>query len=957
MSDSGSGWGRGDDPIGKLRQLFIDVVQRQRMALGQSPVQRVVFRQTHGVAHGRFEIRPDLPADLKVGVFAERDLDAWVRFSSDTDPVTPNPKATCGIGIKLFGVPGPKLIDEGDTQDFLLQNHPTFAVDTAADLCEFTVAALIDDNTKGYLHAHPTTARILREMESILEPSVLTATYWSALPYAFGPTRFVKYKLEPVHGPDAVPGDDDSDALALDFTRRLRAGEIRFRFMVQFQTDPDAMPLDRATVEWLERDSPPVHVATLVLPKQDPEAQGQASYGENLAFNPWHTTADHQPQGSLSDARRVVYYASAELRRNANGIPTREPGPPRPHKPAGPVVDTTVVRAAIHPALGVARVGDSETEYFIGPEVSRPPRETPGFYRDATGALKRQAARFRIYGLNAEGKAIAELTADNAEIHWTAHLANKKAAWFEYQLAQDIPEASSAQPQLIRNINVRDRASLVIDPGPRHISGRKTHGGKAHTFDTGCFFGSPVYLGELRTDEQGRLIVLGGRGKSASADKIRAITFANNEGWHDDISDGPIAATVKYQGRSLKVDPAWVIVAPPNYGPRQQSVRTMWDLMRDVAINAGMLAAPQRPSLQEDILPMFERLSRLQWVNAGFAAAFGWRGSLPVVSLAHLRSVGGPTAAARDSRRSLMNQFRSFARDSTSPVPWPWLYGDAMNLPPPDTPRQFCAISDTQMAQLLQWVNGEFEEGSELASDLRAVSVDRQPDVLDRAALDFCIADAFHPGCEMTWPMRIATMYSAPFRIQHAEPGWVEPDYGVVFDPTLMRLPGGPFCGQLPGGITRWMAVPWQTDTASCRSGYEPEYDPYVPTFWPARVPNHVLTEAHYEIVMDRSRPLAERLSAFAARAAWVRPLLKTTNYTDQINHMIEQFSDLGVVVPREGLTDDPHFPPEMEVESLPHKVRKHLESAPEGRHRTDPTELRTISKVRRFPNGLIRRE
>ena len=64
MSDSGSGWGRGDDPIGKLRQLFIDVVQRQRMALGQSPVQRVVFRQTHGVAHGRFEIRPDLPALL-----------------------------------------------------------------------------------------------------------------------------------------------------------------------------------------------------------------------------------------------------------------------------------------------------------------------------------------------------------------------------------------------------------------------------------------------------------------------------------------------------------------------------------------------------------------------------------------------------------------------------------------------------------------------------------------------------------------------------------------------------------------------------------------------------------------------------------------------------------------------------------------------------------------------------
>jgi hypothetical protein len=39
------------------------------------------------------------------------------------------------------------------------------------------------------------------------------------------------------------------------------------------------------------------------------------------------------------------------------------------------------------------------------------------------------------------------------------------------------------------------------------------------------------------------------------------------------------------------------------------------------------------------------------------------------------------------------------------------------------------------------------------------------------------------------------------------------------------------------------MAVPWQTDTASCRSGYDLSYDPYVPAFWPARVPNEVLTK------------------------------------------------------------------------------------------------------------------
>ena len=79
--------------------------------------------------------------------------------------------------------------------------------------------------------------------------------------------------------------------------------------------------------------------------------------------------------------------------------------------------------------------------------------------------------------------------------------------------------------------------------------------------------GTTVYLGELRTDEAGRLIVLGGRGKSASFDGTVAITFANNEGWHDDISDGPVTAKVTYQGQKLKVAPAWVIVGPPNTRP------------------------------------------------------------------------------------------------------------------------------------------------------------------------------------------------------------------------------------------------------------------------------------------------------------------------------------------------------------------------------------------------------
>jgi hypothetical protein len=82
--------------------------------------------------------------------------------------------------------------------------------------------------------------------------------------------------------------------------------------------------------------------------------------------------------------------------------------------------DTVIVRAAIHPAIGIGRVGNSPDQFFCGPEVSYPTPRHPGFYRDANGALKRQAARFRMYGYNATGNVVAELTTANASIAWSA---------------------------------------------------------------------------------------------------------------------------------------------------------------------------------------------------------------------------------------------------------------------------------------------------------------------------------------------------------------------------------------------------------------------------------------------------------------------------------------------------------------------------------------------------------
>lgn len=615
-----------------------------------------------------------------------------------------------------------------------------------------------------------------------------------------------------------------------------------------------------------------------------------------------------------------------------------------------------IVRAAIHPSIGIARIGNSEDEFFYGPEVTDPLPEAPGFYREkATGALKRQAARFRIYGLDAQGRALAELTADNAEITWTVHLANRKAAWYQFQLAQDIPEAVSAPAQMLRNITVSDRSSLIIDPGPRQITGKDAPG---KPFDTGRFIGTTVYLGEIRTDEDGRLVVLGGRGKSASHDGTRAITFANNDGWHDDTSDGPVTAEVVVAGKKLKVDPAWIVVAPPNYAPMRKSVRTMWDLMRDVAINAKppQLKAPDKPSFQHDIRPLFERLSGLQWVNDDFAAYFGWRAPNNLATKDWLARLNDPSAEETQTRQMIASQFRRADRDAWSPVPWPWMYGDAMNIPAPHTANAFTTLTATQLQMLKQWASGTFindyKPGWTPPRKIDDVPIAVQPDMLDRASLEFCLADAFHPGCEMTWPMRQATMYMAPFRILHAADMTVDPSYGAAFTPDMIGLPDGPLFGQIPGGITRWMAVPWQADTASCRSGYGgvSDYAPRVPTFWPARVPNQVLALPEYDIVIDSKKPLDQRLKAFAKRSDWLAPIKKSPDYLDQINSFIGDISQMGVVETRDGPKNNPNFPATIEVEDLPQPVRQKLASRVRA---TKPADLSGIEKVRRFPYGL----
>jgi L-Lysine epsilon oxidase N-terminal/L-lysine epsilon oxidase C-terminal domain len=931
----------GQDPIGSLAEMFTS---------GMSGT-RPVFRHTHGIARGVFRVLPGLPGELAVGVFAGSSYPACIRFSSDTSPAHPDPLGTCGIAIKLFGVPGKKLLppEGATTHDFLLENHDVFFVDTAQEMCEFTYAGAVKGDYPGYLRDHPKTKRVLDDMKKPVD-SVLTSTYWSGLPSHFGKTRYVKYKLVPAGAPPAPAGEPapqpgEKTRLHDDLRQRLLGSAARFHLYVQFQTDPGAMPVDAATVRWDETASPPVHVATLTLESQDIEARGQPEYGENLAFNSWHALPEHAPAGSIADARRVAYERSATIRREHNHVPL-----PEPHDPPAPGAsarDTQIVRAAIHPAVGIARVGNSRDEYVLGPEIERPPAAAPDSLKDATGALKRQAARFRVYGYNAAGEPVAELTSESAEIEWTVHVANTKAAWYEFQLALDIPEAKfpDVRPSARRNAGVTGAArdELAIDPGPRTIAGPNVSGSD-HQFDSGEFLGTPVYLGELRTDEAGRLIFLGGRGVSASSDGSRLRDFANNDNWHDDVSDGPVTARVVLDGKQLEVEPAWVVTAPPNYAPELKTVRTMHDLLYDVFVEAGWLPSPESVSFAEHVYPLFERLTGLQWVNHAFATKFGWGGREHLLDPAYLSRLASRRDEHKELREQIWTAFRDWKRDGKSPNPWPWIYGDSMNIPAVSE-RQHLAISPTQRRLLERWADGDFTNDPERPppgpSSVEELPLAEQPAMLDRAALAFCLADAFHPGCEMTWPVRHLSMYASPYRIRHRPADETEPDYGDVLTPERAVGVDGPLHAQGPGSISRWMAVPWQGDTASCLSGYGlgagfGRYDPYLPTFWPARVPNDVLRNAEYQQVMKTSLPIEERRAAFESRASWLRWF--GTRPSDHMNDMVSEFGKFGIVESRPG-PGDGEFPDTILVESEvgfegdpPPKRNTHLLHVPEAR-------------------------
>jgi len=566
-----------------------------------------------------------------------------------------------------------------------------------------------------------------------------------------------------------------------------------------------------------------------------------------------------------------------------------------------------IVGAAIHPAVGVARVGNSTESFFFGPEVPGALPRAPRGFKDANGFVARQAARFRVYGLDAAGRPVRELTASEADITWRVSVANTKAAWYDFGTAYDIGGAAPA-PQ--RNAGTR-RDRLIVTPGTQTVRGAAA---RPVALDGGRFFGQEVRLGELMTDGDGRLVVLPGHGKAYSHGKQELTNFAGNDGWVDDVCDGPVQATVRIGGRTLEAPPAWVLTTPPNYGPGMPTgLVTLYDAVSSMFVASGGLD-PGEVSFAGDIFPLFARMTDMQWVNEGFFLSNGFGSEEDWRRPENIRRLADPDA--HRFRRALFHRFRNPAYLTDKPGAIPDMYGDHVNIPQQDI-RQWLTVTPLQYAKLGAWADGRFVDDRDrvasVPSDLQALPVEDQTRALDRAALESCLGGAFHPGIEAPWSMRVASLWERPFRLR-VRSTETQTEWGSKLTRDSVFAKHGPLQGCAPGDLTCWLGVPWHNDAASCRSGYQRRISTVLPTFWPARIPNQVLREADYRIVMDRSRPLEERKRAFRQRHDWERFVARPVR-PPTLKLMVDEWYKLGMVAERPG-PGDAKFPPTFKVES-----------------------------------------
>jgi hypothetical protein len=531
---------------------------------------------------------------------------------------------------------------------------------------------------------------------------------------------------------------------------------------------------------------------------------------------------------------------------------------------------------SIYPAIGVARVGNADRTgddfFFIGSEIPDVPSNfdpATGKFGDfkINGKVRPQAARFRLFEYeradDGTDKLIGEVKLGERNISavkWTVHLANRKASFCQFrgqQGAEDNPYFKSYAPNMMRNNRVKglDRRikELELDPGAKSIVAGDTAAVVDFTI-TQPALSKIRTLGQLRSDSDGRLVVIGGLGFAESIPPNAPLPeYANNPGWFDDVSDGPVTAELTVDGQIVPADDAaWVHVGPPDFAPGVRSYRTMYDTLVDVYVRNAKFAklspeldelrqffekkdsaTPPLPSFTRHIYPILAAVARMVRLH---------QNSSPDEPDYHRRldpsnydELGGED----DFNQSKVNRIFSKIRDpDAAGAPNPDLmplilgdyYGEANGRGGDTDPRFLHSVSPLQYALLKAWHAGKFVKDW---TGIPATANKITPDGLTRAALDGVVGGAFFPGIEAGWLFTKPEVFKTPFRIAT---GAVVGSIPVVPDgpsgpPQRVDLKLG------AGSFSQQMAQPWHADFMDCKT--EGQLQARI-AWWPVQRPDDV---------------------------------------------------------------------------------------------------------------------
>jgi hypothetical protein len=475
----------------------------------------------------------------------------------------------------------------------------------------------------------------------------------------------------------------------------------------------------------------------------------------------------------------------------------------------------------IFPPIGIARLGNSESDFFVGPEVPGVISDPGAGYRDASNGIKRQGARFHLFAYDEADQLVREITGNDAQVKWNVHLANTKAsaAWF----------GRKDDPKQLRNAQITDdRSQLNIDAGNQFVTGNNPDfPDLSQSINTGhaidlvvnkTLFGKTVSikLGTILTDNTGLLVVLGGHGKAESPtgrslngapDPHHPSDFANHDEWYDDVADGSVTANITLNdGTVPEVKPAWVLVAPPKYAPVLQHPVTLYDTLLQAMVDKNLLPDPTakpgyQPSYSKDILSILRRAFSMRWVYARGAANF------PAMNF-H-RTFNQIPPAARKAVFTKLGHPPSTPGDPAStggnmPRMWSDRYDKAF---------RNGTLTRIQYTNMSLWADGSFVDDSMNPS---STPLGITPEGLTLAALEPCIGAPFYPGIEASWKLRDEYPFSEPFRL----------------DADLVQ----------PGDVTKQMSLPWQSDFLDC--AVEPAGSAGQLVWWPAQRPLDVLVNS-----------------------------------------------------------------------------------------------------------------